>query len=158
MLDTENNLMPEIETQPSTSVHREEDKFFIEGKTGLKLYVVKNDEPHHESTIYLNADYNKTSPANYQLCKTQQETVSARVLYIKDGKVGIEVFLPKGKVQKVLKNTYVNILKRKNLLSVGTEFDIQYTVDEDSTTTKILTQKYKADEEIEAIYNTLLEK
>lgn len=86
----------------------------------------------------------------------QREVLHARVFDICNGNVEIEVFLPKGKTLKTLKDCYVDILRKKELLFIGAEFDIAYTVDDDGTSTRILESKNILSDELKEFYDDIL--
>ncbi len=136
--------------------------FIINDGNKLKKYRVSGGEPCLYSTISLDQTPDSTKPGVYVPDYLAQETVLARIIDIfhdDEGKrrAKIEVFLPKGKVEKVLSTVNVDMLERLNLLDLGTEFDIQYTVKEDCTTTKFLKRQIEEFEELFDLYDEFLD-
>lgn len=93
---------------------------------------------------------------NASISVVQREVLHARIFDICNDNVEIEVFLPKGKLLKSLKGCYIDILRKKELLFVGAEFDIAYTVDDDGTSTKILESKNTLSDSLKEFYDDIL--
>ena len=120
----------------------------------LCYYKIQNDVP--QKVLYFNLEKKETAERSFFVTSKVTEKVMAKVLYIENDKVGIEVYLNNGKTQRVLNDSYVNILKRKELLYVGAEFNILHTIDDDGTSTKILNREAENSAEVDDFYEELI--
>ncbi len=137
----------------------------INSDTGIVYYSVKSYARYNDSiTLVADKMPDETNIndrlerllSNAFISAVQREVLHARVFNIQDGNVEIEVFLPKGKLLRALKGCYIDILRKKELLFIGAEFDIAYTVDDDGTSTKILESKNILNDELKEFYDDIL--
>ena len=55
-------------------------------------------------------------------------TYTCEIVSIHGDRVEVEIFLENTSVRKTLRKVFVNILREKNLLKLGQEFSVTYTV------------------------------